>query len=190
MKLGGSLLIALVLGFGSAWLAINTGLGGSTANGPWMTDPTIGSTDAGAYRRAAVARAGFLALDKSETLYFTASEDDEGAPLTSNCTYRLTGSALPTRWWSITLYGPDHYLVANAENLYSQSMNSVAFDAEGQFSFAVGPGLSGSDIPTGFAGDGEGSRFSLTMRFYNPEEDIYDRLTEIALPAIAKEACS
>jgi len=194
LKLGGVLLVALVLGLGSAWWLINAGLGGALQNGAWVTDPNIGSEQAGPYSRAAVARAGLLALNKSETIYFTAFVDDAGQPLSTACTYKLVGQPLATRWWSITVYGADHYLIPNPANHYSQAMNTVTRDDQNGFTIIVSPdGSQENGIPTGFSGSSsdthQGAAFSLTLRLYNPEEATYSNLGGIALPTLTLEGC-
>ncbi len=190
LKTLGVIVGALVIGLGSAWWAINSGFGSALQNGAWSTDPAIGSETASPYARAAVARAGLLALNKSETVYFTAFTDDAGEPLNTKCSYRLDGQPLATRWWSITAYAADHYLIPNSANRHSQAMNTVSRNPDNGFSITLSPQGGGENgIPTGFSGTGEGDSFSLTLRLYNPAEETYSNLETIALPTIAKEAC-
>jgi hypothetical protein len=195
LKCVGTLVGALLIGLGSAYWAINAGLGSDIQNGAWQTDPNIGSDQATPYARAAVARAGLLALNKSETIYFTAFADDSGAPLSTACHYTLAGKPLETRWWSITAYGSDHYLIANTDDRYSQAMNTVSRGPDNEFVINVNPNGSGENgIPTGFVGpssdDNPGIAFSLTLRLYNPDPATYSDLGGIALPTITKESCS
>ncbi len=191
LKILGVIVGALVIGLGSAWWSINSGLGTALQNGAWSTDPAIGSDTASPHARAAVARAGLLALNKSETVYFTAAIDDAGETLSTNCSYKLAGTPLATRWWSITAYGADHYLIPNTAKRYSQAMNTVVRDADNSFTITVNPDGSGvNGIPTGFDGSGEGETFSLTLRLYNPDEETYSNLAGLALPTITRESCS
>jgi hypothetical protein len=191
LKALGVLVGALIIGLGTTWFSINAGLGSALQNGAWTTDPAIGSPTASPYARAAVARAGLLALNKSETVYFTAVRDDADEALSTKCSYRLEGKPLATRWWSITAYGADHYLIPNPANRYSQAMNTVTRDAENGFTISVNPDGSGTNgIPTGFDGTGEGTPFSLTLRLYNPDEETYSNLERLSLPTIVKETCS
>jgi hypothetical protein len=191
LKLLGVLFGALLIGLGSAWWVISAGLGTALQNGAWSTDPAIGSEAAGPYSRAAVATAGLLALNKGETIYFTASVDDAGEPLSTKCRYKLEGKPLATRWWSITAYGSDHYLIPNAANRYSQAMNTVARNPDNSFTINVSPDGSGlNGIPTGFAGTDDGAAFSLTLRLYNPAEETHSNLARIELPSVTKEGCS
>ncbi|MEQ8326733.1 MAG: DUF1214 domain-containing protein [Parvibaculum sp.] len=189
-KLVTVLVVALVLGAGSAIFVLRAGgLGGEVAVGPWETSLVIGSAQADPYTRARVAIGGLLALNRSETIYFTAPRDDAGDPLRVSCSYKIAGSDLPARWWSITLYGEDHYLVPNLQDRYSYGGETVAREEDGSFVIAVGPDeMDGNWIPTG--GGQTGDTFTLTLRLYNPDESAAQNPGGIALPQIAKEACS
>lgn len=190
LKLVASFTIALVLGAGSAFLFVRSGgLGSDVSVGPWETDLTIGSTQADPYTRARVAVAGLLALNRNETIYFTAGRDDAGDKLRASCSYKITGVDPLARWWSITLYGEDHYLVPNPQNRYSVGGETVQRNADGSFVISVGPEETGGNwIPTG---DGQnGDTFTLTLRLYNPDEKAARDPGGISLPQIAKEACT
>src|SRR5688572_3872344 len=101
--------------------------------GPWRTNVATGSAEANPYERAAIAVAGLYALSKEETLYYTAFTDSDGRALDGRCDYRVTGRPLPARWWSLTLYGADHYLVANPANVFSRHANNLEFDGDGAY---------------------------------------------------------
>lgn len=190
LKLAAAVLVALVLGAGSALLTLRSGMtGDKIASGPWETDLTIGSAEANPYTRARVAVAGLLALNRSETIYFTAARDGEGERLRTDCSYRVTGTNPPTRWWSITLYGEDHYLVANPQNRFSYGGETVLRNEDGSFVITVGPEeADGNWLPTGQGHTGD--TFTLTLRLYNPDESAARDPSGIALPQIAKEACA
>lgn len=130
----GVVLVAFVLGLGALAVTMHSGLGdGAVRVGPWSTNLAIGGADAGAITRARVALFGLLALDKKETIYFTARTDDAGDRLSGSCTYVLKGKDLAARWWSVTAYGDDSYLIANEANIYSFSKPSVKREADGSF---------------------------------------------------------
>ncbi len=185
-----TVLVALVLGMGSALLLIRAGgLGGQIVSGPWETDLTIGSKEADPYTRARVAVAGLLALNRDETIYFTAARDGDGEALRISCSYKIEGTDPPARWWSITLYGEDHYLVPNPQEHYSYGGETIARNEDGSFTIMVGPGeMDGNWIPTG-QGDANAT-FTLTLRLYNPDESAARNPSGIVLPQIAKEACA
>lgn len=188
-KLVAAFIVALALGAGTAILVVRAGgLGGEVAVGPWKSSLAIGSAEADPYTRARVAIGGLLALNRDETIYFTAARDDAGDTLDVSCTYKVTGSDPPARWWSITLYGADHYLVPNNQDRYSYGGESVTRGEDGMFVITVGPSeTDGNWIPTG---EGKtGNTFTLTLRLYNPDENAARDPGGITLPQIAKEAC-
>lgn len=188
LKLVAVTVVALILGAGSALLFLrSSGLGGDVAVGPWKTSLVIGSSQADPYTRARVAIAGLLALNRNETVYFTASSDDAGGKFRSECSYKVIGIDPPARWWSVTLYGADHYLVPNPLDRYSYGGESVKREANGNFIIAVGPDeTEGNWLPTGGQ---TGDTFSLTLRLYNPEPKVVRDPARVELPQIAKEAC-
>lgn len=190
LKLLATVVVALALGVGSALLIVRAGgLGGQIAKGPWETDLTIGSKEADPYTRARVAVAGLLALNRDETIYFTAARDSGGERLRSGCSYKVEGNDPTARWWSITLYGDDHYLVSNPQDRYSYGGETVARNADGSFAITVGPEeTDGNWIPTG-QGQNDAT-FTLTLRLYNPDESAARNPSGIVLPQIAKEACA
>lgn len=175
------------LGLGGAYLSLRHGLSGLAAtSGPWSTSAATGSADAGLRTRAAVAVGGLLALSAKEAIYFNAETDSAGAALDGRCRYRVSGHDLKARWWSITLYGADNYLVANDAGRYSFHMANVPRSADGGFAFDVAPAGEGAGwLPTGGT-----ARFALTLRAYNPDASISGRPGRAGLPVIDKVACA
>lgn len=155
------------------------GIATPTKNGSWTTSEAVGSTNAGIFTRAAVARTGLFALAKDETLYFRAIEDSEGARLVGACSYRVLGEAPAARWWSITIYGADNYLIETEENRYSIGSNDVG----SAINFVISQESEGVWLPVA---DGP---FSLTLRLYNPEAAVYENLAATPLPKIIREVC-
>lgn len=183
--------IALVggvaLGLGAAWAISGGGLrGGQIANGPWTTSLGYGTKATDPLTRAAVARAGLLALPARETVYWSARSDAAGAPLDGNCRYRLSGKPLDARWWSITLYDTDGYLVANDAGIWSVNGANVAMDGTGEWRVTIAPDrpAEGAWLP-----GTKGQRFHLTLRMYNPGDGFRANPATAALPHIAKEGC-
>lgn len=92
----------------------------------WISDFAVGSHEASPYVRARVARHGLLALAKSEAVYFVRGTDDAGRRLTSDCDYRISGTDMPARWWSITLYNTaDSMLPRNEDDALSVDATSI-----------------------------------------------------------------
>ncbi len=182
------LLVVIVLGstigIGSAILAMKVVYSaGAVTNGPWRTNLTMGSRQANMYTRAAIALSALFALNQSETIYYSAMGDDSRQRFSGDNVYRIEGKAPEARWWSITAYGANNFLIPNEMNRYSYSGNSVTFDRNGTFIIYV----SKIRKPGNWLPLGDRKRFSLTLRLYNPGESIRKSPATVALPHIIKE---
>ncbi len=153
--------------------------------GPWRTSSLIGSVQATPYLRAIVAVNGILALNRQEAIYLTAATDDDGQVLSGACEYRVTGSDIAARWWSLTAYGPDRFLIRNPAHRYSVTIHTVSRDADGGFSIAVGA----APQPVDWIATGSG-RFTLTLRAYGPDPSLLSNVEAGKFPRITREKCS
>jgi hypothetical protein len=180
-----TLVIGTALGLFVTWATVVHGVfDGAVHNGPWRTILTTGSAESGPYARAWVAVHGLLALDRKETVYYTATTDSGGTRLDGHCIYHVTGRDPAARWWSITAYGADDFLIPNSARRYSVSRNSIERREDGSFVAAVARGPAGANwIPVD-----EGS-FSLTLRLYNPEFAVQSNPAGANLPRIVKVSC-
>ncbi|HKD21662.1 MAG TPA: DUF1214 domain-containing protein [Rhizomicrobium sp.] len=185
MKIVAVLVAGTLVGLSSTWLIVYRGeMPGGLSNGPWHTSLAVGSEQSDPYTRASVALHGLFALNREETIYFTATHDADGNRLDGACRYEITGHDPSTRWWSITAYGADDFLIANAANRYSVSQSSVVRGKDGAFRVTVGgPDAGANWIPVG-AGP-----FSLTLRLYNPGPDAMLDPGHTTLPSLRKISC-
>lgn len=190
MKAWGRYLICGVLGIaagtGYAIYSVRAGaLGSNETIGQWTTGKDFGTERASAYTRAVVALYGLLALPASEARYYTATVDDMQQPLDARCRYRITGGALPARWWSLTLYDPAGYLVENPIGVYSIGSMGLPDAEKGKWSIVAAPAVQpGHWLPTGGTGN-----FVLTLRAYLPADGGKGNFTRAQLPHIEREAC-
>ncbi len=177
----------VLIGAGSAVWSVREGsLGAQSAIGPWATGRDFGSEAASDYTRAVVALRGWLALPASEARYYTAATDDSGQALVGNCTYRVTGGALPAKWWSITLYDRAGYLVPNPANIYSVGSVSLSPAEAARWTLVIAPDRQpGRWLPTGTA-----EPFELTMRAYLPTDRGKGDFSAALLPHIKREKCA
>lgn len=189
LKYAGALVLGVLLGLISLYLMMGPLRSGATVtNGVWTTDLSTGSAAAGPYTRAQIALYGLLALNRSETVYYFANNDADGAPLTSLCDYAIEGRDPDARWWSLTVYGPDSYLLDEAKGRYSASATSVTRRADGTFRVVLaGSGTKEADAP-GAIPTGTGA-FNVTLRLYNPGRSIVEHPDNVALPRLIKGAC-
>ena len=179
--------IGIALGTGLAvWQIRSSGLGDDIRIGPWSTGRDIGTADADMKTRAIVALRGLLALPKQEARYFTATTDSAGAPLDGKCSYTLSGGTIEARWWSVTLYDRQGWLIANRWNRHSIGSARIPAEQAGSWSFIVAPGgAEGLWIPT--ATDGP---FELTLRAYRPSGTLASDPAQVTMPAITKGECA
>ena len=180
------MVIALTLGIGSAFWAIGSTSRKSWAqNGVWRVNLAIGSAELGMYSRAAVAYAGLFAMQKSEAIYFSATTDENGQALQSNCDYRIEGTDPDARWWSITLYGSDYFLIPNDQNRYSYNGGNLSRRPDGNYRIWISNSpRQGNWIPSG-----NEKQLHITLRLYNPMPSIYEQPDRISLPKIIKDTC-
>ncbi len=188
LKLAGVIVFALVAGLGSAWWAL---LGGVRAAGvevgPWVTSTVIGSPASDPYTRAQVALTGLLALEKSEAVYYTAARDDEGKALRGECDYRVTGRSFPARWWSITAYGADSYLMDNPADRYSYNAESLGLRFAPTAKWEIN--VSAEPQDANWLPVAEDAFFSLTLRLYNPAEALITNPEGLKAPSITRLSC-
>ena len=72
LYLGSVIVVALVLGTGSAWWVVAGSGSEAVRYGAWKFYPLVGSSAASDLLRAKIARGGLLALNRSEAIYFIA----------------------------------------------------------------------------------------------------------------------
>jgi len=185
LKICSMLGVGILLGLAATWVTVIRGtMGGGVSSGPWQTSMFAGSSQGGPYLRARIAVHGLLALGREETIYYAAARDSDGEALDGNCTYRLEGRDPPARWWSITAYGADDFLIPNSADRYSVSMNSVARRGDGTFQVTLSQQpAEGNWIPLA------AGYFDLTVRLYNPQATVVAGPAQVALPVIKKASC-
>ena len=154
--------------------------------GPWQTGKSFGTVDASTLTRAKVALSGLLALPAKEAMYFTAQKDSDGRALDGRCNYVVRGGKLDGRWWSVTLYEGEGWLVKNAAKRWSVPASAVAVDDAGGWSFIVSPSAqSGTWLPTGSV-----PKFDLTLRLYHPSATTIQSPETARLPTIERKECA
>src|SRR5262249_39392963 len=180
-----AVLVGTALGLLATWFTVvRVAVPGGVTNGPWRTDLAVADSRGNPYTRAKGALHGVLALNRRETTYYTATTDGDGHRLDGRCRYAISGRDPDARWWSITAYGPDEFLIPNAANRYSVSKTTVAREPGGDFLVQVGGANSGANwIPLAQR------YFSLSLRLYNPGlADVLDP-AHVALPTLRKVGC-
>ncbi|MFM5953286.1 MAG: DUF1214 domain-containing protein [Novosphingobium sp.] len=185
LTLASTVALGLTAGLLSGWLAITGGMGGQSYAG-WYGSSVTGSADAGPWLRARVAVSGLLALNKSQAIYFTRKTDDSGERLREECRYRVSGGALPGRWWSVTVYAADNFLPLNDDDALSFDATEATPDATGQWAAILAP-----TRPAGgaWASTRKAGAFDITLRIYQPSAAAQADFGAIPMPRVTRLDC-
>ncbi|MEL6738752.1 MAG: DUF1214 domain-containing protein [Pseudomonadota bacterium] len=154
----------------------------------WVSDFAVGSEQASPYVRARVARHGLLALANTEAVYFVRAKDDEGARLREDCDYRLSGGAMPAKWWSITLYQTQSSMLPMNED-EALSVDATSIVAVGDRWEALIAPERPEDTPNWISSQNS-DRFDLLLRLYVPQEALLtDPEATLTPPSIQRLGC-
>ncbi len=189
-RVGVFLLLALGVGFGSAWYMIGDGTPLTTRKtGPWAQWKYLGAPDTDPYTRARMARTGELPVTFTHAFYFLAKTDSAGRPLRAECRYVLRGQPLDALWWSLAVYDTQGFLQANGTDRYSLNSHEILRFADGGYRIFLGNDVRpGNWLPV----KGSGERH-LLLRLYGPRVSRDTRrggVIEASLPRIQLEGCS
>ena len=176
--LAGALLAYFSLDSTFAWFD-----GGQRRNGNWRYNPVMDLSRTG-FQRARIAKIGLFALRESEVLYYLANTDDKGNPLNADYDYEVIGHNLESRYWSLTLYDGDHFLIPNPARRYSYNLENVIYEDSTRRKFRLVISRNARELNWLPAGDGK--NMSLILRLYNPEKQVYENMDKVPLPIIRR----
>lgn len=178
--------IAVAVGFASAWYAVDRGfLFGGISVGPWEAWPRAGSPDADPYSIARLARTGEVPLGAGEGLAFAAVNDQDGIPLTGNCSYRLDGQTPPARLWTLTAYDGNGRLMANAARRSGFHSREILRRQDGSFVISVSSLVHpGNWLPVSTDGP-----FGLVFRLYDTPLTTGGEVSDTMMPRVVREGC-
>jgi hypothetical protein len=182
-----AIIAGIALGAASAWATLEMGRNGfSERYGAWTHSRAAGSTAAGPYTRAIIAKEGLLALSAREALYFNLAEDQDGRPLSESCIYELSGRAPAARWWSVTIYADDGFLVQNSDHAHSIDASHVRPGPGGVWRARIAPVR--GDTTYWLSSRAARQGFALTLRVYNPQRDFH--ASAETLPTLHRLSCA
>ena len=155
-------------------------------NGDWLYQLSVGDASSSVFQKAVIATGGLFALSRSESMYFIAAPQGlDHQHMNGQCHYRIRGTALDTRWWSVTVYGKDRMLIANPEKRYSFSDKTVVWNEDGSFTIDIAPEKTGTNwIPTS-----DDPRVIVLLRVYNPSQSLMDQIGTVTLPKVEEVSC-
>lgn len=179
-------LAGLLAGAASGWYSLQHGMvQGETYSG-WNGSRVTGSVDADPWTRARVAISGLLALNKSQAIYFSRNTDDSGERLREDCRYRVSGGAMPARWWSITVYAADNYLPRNADDALSFDQTEAQPDGQAAWSGIMAPSRPEAGA---WASTSKAGAYDITLRLYQPTAQAQQDYAVIPMPKVTKLDC-
>ena len=180
-------LIILAIVLGSAVGVYNIKSGKSDSQriiGNWQTvdkDKDLNSADL--LTIAQVAVYGPYALTKKEVIYLSTSTDSEGNALDPKADYVIRGKKLDAKYWSITAYDENGFLIKNPINKYSYNLEDIKYEADST-SYKIN--LSGTEKKENWLPINDVKKASLIIRLYLPSEKLRENLTVETLPTIQK----
>ena len=160
-------------------------------NDIWRTLPSPGDRDRNIYTRVSVSQFGTFALSKPEAAYFHAFSDIADEKLNASCFYKITGEDIDARWWALTVYDEDGFLVENNEKNYSFNSENISYNFNGGFEiFLTNNNQSIEEIAnSNWLITPMNNNFSVSLRIYLPGEEFFSNLRRVNLPIIEKIRC-
>ncbi len=133
---------------------------------------------------AQVTTFALFALPSKEAIYLFARRDEQKETLNSENDYTITGNVyqINAKYWSMTVYGKDLYLVDNKDNRYSFNNSTLQTDSAGNFTITLSHTRKGTNwLPTP-----EQAKFNVVLRIYKGESDFLSKLETTSLPVIKR----
>ena len=180
------LVVALAIGFGLSWYALNDGrLFGAAQIGPWTAWPRAGSPAPDPYTRAYLARTGALQLGLGEGMQFVAGTDSDGAALNRACRYRIDGNTPTATFWTLVPVAADGSSIARPGGPPGFHSARIARANDGSVQLYVGKALSPLNWLE-ITGDGS---FSLVLTLYDTTVFSTAGTSDSTMPSIIREGC-
>jgi len=150
-------------------------------NGSWV-GKNLNKVGTDRLLTARIAVSALFALNPKEVVYLIAKDDKDGNELTAENDYLIKGIPLDARYWSITLYDENYFLVPNTENRYSYNLYNVSYESDSSYLIHI----SSTRKNKNWLSAGNKGKFYLAIRMYHPEKSVYNHLNKIQLPVIEK----
>ncbi len=111
-RLPALVVLTLAIAFGggawsASWMLKATSGFGAIRLGSWSAYPELQTVNADPFAKAHRAGDGRILLGRAEGLVFTAQSDETGTALSGRCSYEISGSTPPARFWSLGVADAD-----------------------------------------------------------------------------------
>lgn len=152
-------------------------------NGNWIgtTHLPLGND---ALITAQVTLFAMYALPSNEAVYLMSRRDSDGNRFHGSKQYIISGNLadIKARYWSITVYGKDLYLIPNRAERYSFNNTNIVADSAGNFSIMLSSDeQKGNWLPTP-----DKAEFNLLLRIYNGDSAFLKQLSVTPLPQVKR----
>ncbi|REH00480.1 DUF1214 domain-containing protein [Flavobacterium aquicola] len=180
-----SVIAAIAAGIGSAVYSIRTWKNSSQDNiGNWQTigkDKDVNNADLLSIAQISVYAT--YPLTKKEVIYLNTSTDSDGNVIDPKSDYVISGKKFDARYWSITAYDQDGFLIKNPVEKYSYNFEDVKYEKDST-SYKINLSAVKKDsnwLPTAGA-----QKIGLVIRLYQPSDELRNNLNKESLPIIQK----
>lgn len=185
--------IAMIVGFGGTISALNDGRQVTAKQyGQWYGWPEAGNADIDPYLRAELARSGKLQLGRAEGVVFNAENDEDGEPLSGDCTYTISGQMPRSSVWTIRAKPTTNPgFLPFASEPSTQGAFNYLVSSELQFDGDDIAEIVVSAMPS--AGNwlkAPNKRYSLALSIYDTNAFVVVGNETVTLPTIKKGKCS
>jgi hypothetical protein len=182
-----STVLALGLGFGSAWWMLSGDYPfGVVTIGAWKAAPGVGSPKADPYSRAILTRRGDVSLAIGEGLALSARVDSAGRALDSACSYRIGTTTPQSRLWTLTLYDSAGLVLTTELGRSGFTSSEILRDQDGRFTIELSrQARSGNWLQLPASGP-----FTMMLRRYDtPASAASASLDAASVPSIERLGC-
>jgi hypothetical protein len=122
-------------------------------------------------------------LTKKELIYLNANTDSDGNPIDSKSDYVIEGKKFDARYWSITVYDQEGFLIKNANNKFSYNYENVKYAVDST-SYKIN--LSATEKTENWLPTTDAQKVSLVIRLYQPSDSLRNNIVTETLPIIKK----
>ena len=105
--------------------------------------------------------------------------------------YKVVGEDIDARWWALTVYDNDGFLIENTEKNYSFNSENVNFNLDGGFEiYLTNNNQAVQEVASSnWLRSPQSGNFSVSLRIYLPGEEFFSNLRRVNLPIIEKIEC-
>ncbi|MGB8819192.1 MAG: DUF1214 domain-containing protein [Rhizobiaceae bacterium] len=153
----------------------------------WTANPVNGTLSADPYSKARLARDASLSMGAAEGVTFYASKDEDGRPLTSQCTYLISGQNPSARLWTLLALSNSRTRFDRISDDLPSSLASERMVFGKKMAFEIQ--VSASARPGNWLAVPRKTDFTLALNLYDSPVATNKGLVETKLPSVKRISC-